>query len=213
MANRSKAAAYHGVENVKFALKTSSGYAAEDAMLKVLYAKSLNPSTLLEAAEQYADDRLLFRVPNDKGYEVEFGTTAPDPELDKAAGFAMEGASGLLSVEQVQYVRGAMYYEFKERDENGAVSMVKCWMYNVELGKGSGTHSTDESSVAFGSYTYPARVYGDPLMGPDGTKEYVDDHGMGRKVFMYTARPGDDGYATFGDTVPVPKMAAPASGG
>ena len=210
MANRSKAAAYHGVENVKFAPRTADGYATGAAMLKVLYAKSLNPSSLLEATEQYADDRLLFRVPNDKGYDVEFGTTAPDPELDKAAGFALEGANGLLSVGQVSYARGAMYYEYLERDENGVASKVKCWMYNVELGKGSGTHATDESSVAFGSYSYPARVYGDPLMDAAGTKEYVDDHGMGRKVFMYTARPGDEGYDAFGDTVPVPKLAAAA---
>lgn len=208
MANRNKAAAYHGVENVKFAPKVNQGYAAGEAILKVLYAKSLNPSALLEAVEQYADDRLLFRVPNDKGYDVELGTTAPDPELDKSAGFALEGASGLLAVQMVNYARGALYYEYSERDENGVASKVKCWMFNVEIGKGSGTHATDESSVSFGTYTYPARVYGDDLMDEGGTKEYVDDNGMGRKVFMYTARPGDADYATFGDTVPVPKLAA-----
>ena len=204
--SRTKAAAFHGVENVKFAPKTNGAYATGDAVLKVLYAKNLNPSSLLEAAEQYADDRLLFRVPNDKGYDVELGTTAPDPELDKAAGFAIEGANGLMGVQQLNYARGAMYYEFKERDEDGKVSMAKCWMFNVELGKGSGNHATDESSIAFGSYTYPARVYGDDLMDSTGTKAYVDENGMGRKVFMYTARPGDTGYDTFGDSVPVPKV-------
>ena len=80
---RKKAAAYHGVESVKFAPKTGGAYATGEDILKVLYAKNLNPSSLLEAAEQYADDRLLFRVPNDKGYDVELGTTAPDPELEK----------------------------------------------------------------------------------------------------------------------------------
>lgn len=210
--NRTKAAAFHGVENVKFAPRTNGKYASGEDILKVLYAKSLNPSSLLEATEQFADNRLLFRVPNDKGYDVEFGTTAPDPELDKAAGFAVEGANGLLSVEQLNYARGAMYYEFKERDEDGKVSMAKCWMFNVELGKGSGNHATDESSIAFGSYTYPARVYGDDLMDNTGTKPYVDDKGMGRKVFMYTSRPGDEGYDTFGDEVPAPKMPADSTG-
>lgn len=208
--NRTKAAAFHGVENVKFAPRANGAYATGDAILKVLYAKSLNPSSLLEAAEQFADDRLLFRVPNDKGYDVEFGTTAPDPELDKVAGFALEGANGLLSVNQVNYARGAMYYEYNERDEDGKAYKVKCWMFNVELGKGSGNHATDESSIAFGSYTYPARVYGDDLMDSAGTAAYVDDNGIGRKVFMYTARPGDTGYDTFGDSVPTPKMKASA---
>ena len=35
---------------------------------------------------------------------------------------------------------------------------------------------------------------------------------MGRKVFMYTSRPGDEGYDTFGDEVPAPKMPADSTG-
>ncbi len=207
---RTKAAAYHGVENVKFAPKTSAGYAEDDAILPVKYAKNLNPSSLLEAVEQYADNRLLFRVPNDKGYDVELGTTGPDGELEKAAGYAMEGASGLISVGQVAYARGALYYEFIERDETGQASKVKCWMFNVEVGKGTGTYTTDESSVTFGTYTYPMRVYGDTLMDSTGTAAYVDSKGLGRTAFLYTSRPGDTGYDTFGDSVPVPKLLASA---
>ena len=202
-----KAAAYHGVEGVKFAPKTSGTYATGESILSVLYAKSLNPSSLLEAVEQYADDRLLFRVPSDKGYDVELGTTGQDPALEQAAGYLMEGANGLLSVGQVSYVRGALYYEFIEHDEDGQASKVKVWMYNVELGKGTMTHSTDESSISFGTYTYAMRVYGDPLKDSDGTDDYVDAKGLGRTVFMYFCRPGDTGYDTFGDTVPVPKVA------
>ena len=69
---RKKAAAYHGVESVKFAPKTGGAYATGEDILKVLYAKNLTPSSLLEAAEQYgrssygehlrrvAEDRLLY---------------------------------------------------------------------------------------------------------------------------------------------------------
>lgn len=208
MATRKKAAAYHGVENVRFAPKTADGYATGKDILKVLYAKSLNPSALLEDAEQYADDRLLFRVPNDKGLTVELGTTALDPELEKAAGYAMEGANGLLGLQMVSYARGALYYEYSERDENGVARKVKSWLYNVDLGKGTGTHTTDESSVSFGAYTYSLRAYGTELMDADGVKEFVDENGMGRKVSTYTAYPDDPDYATFGDAVPVPKLAA-----
>ena len=101
-----------------------------------------------------------------------------------------------------------MYYEFLERDENGQPSKVKCWMYNVEVGKGTGTHTTDESSVTFGTYTYPMRVYGDPLMDSTGSAKYVDEKGLGRTAFMYTCRPSETGYDTFGDSVPVPQVAA-----
>ena len=203
-----KAAAYHGVEGVKFAPKTNGSYATEDGILSILYAKSLNPSSLLEAVEQYADDRLLFRVPNDKGYDVELGTTGQDPALEEAAGYVMAGSNGTISVGQVAYARGALYYEFLERDEEGVPSKVKVWMFNVEVGKGTGSFTTDESSVTFGTYTYPMRVYGDPLKSADGSADSLDAKGLGRTAFLYTCRPGDTGYETFGDSVPVPKIAS-----
>ena len=203
---RKKAAGYHGVQNMKFAAKSSTGYAAEPLEMK--YAQSINPSALLEAAEQYADNRLVCRVPNDRGYEGEIGTTAPDPELEKAAGFALEGASGLITTNIASYLRGALYYEFLEVDEDGKQSVVKVWMFNVELGKGSATYTTDRDSLEFGSYTYPFRAYGDKLMDDEGTAEYVDEKGLGRTAYLYTCRPDDTGYSTFGDSVPVPKVAA-----
>lgn len=210
--SRNKAGAYHGVRNVKFAPRVSGAYAEGEKILSVLYAKNLNPSSLLEAQEQYADDQMLFRVPNDKGYDIELGTTAPDTELEKAAGYALEGASGLISAGLAYYARGALYYEFTERDADGLPSQVKCWVYNVELGKGTGTHTSDASAVEFGSYSYPMRVYGDPLMDGEGSAAYVDERGVGRTAFMYTCRPGDTGYETFGASVPVPKLATAAAG-
>ena len=208
MANptRSKAAGYHGVQNMKFAPKSAGAYSEDIMALK--YAKSINPTSLLEAVEQYADNRLVCRVPNDRGYEGEIGTTAQDPELDKAAGHALEGAAGLISTNIVSYLRGALYYEFLEVDEDGVQSVVKVWMYNVEIGKGSPTHTTDQSSLEFGAYSYAFRAYGDTLMDSEGTGEYLDQRGVGRKAYLYTARPGDTGYEAFAETVPVPKVAA-----
>lgn len=213
MANtvRKKAAGYHGIQNMKFASKTADGYATEP--LALLYAKNINPTALLEAVEQHADNRLLFKVPNDTGYEGEVGTTAPDPELEKAAGYALEGANGLIGANVVKYLRGAIYYEFIENDENGTPSVAKVWLFNAEIGKGSATHSTDTKSVEFGEYKYPFTVYGDTLMDALGTKPYLDANGMGRTAFMYTARPVDEGYATFGDAVPMPKVKATAPAG
>lgn len=206
MADRAKAAAYHGIQNVKFATKTGSTYATPSPML---YAKSLSLNAQVQPAEQYADNRLLFRVPSDQGYEGELGTTAPDAAFEIAAGFTKIGQSGVLRMKMVSYARGALYYEHVEHDENGAAYVVKTWAYNVEIGKGSETYTTDASSVEFGSYAYPFRAYGDDLMDHEGTTKYLDDKGLGRKAFMYMSRPGDTGYDTFGASVPVPKAAEP----
>lgn len=203
-----KAVAYHGVQNMAFAARKAGVY---EAPFKLPYAQSINPTALLEAAEQYADNRLLCRVPNDKGYEGEVGTTAPDPNLEMAAGYMLQGASGLITGNVVNYMRGALYYEYIEQDEDNTQSAVKVWMFNVEIGKGSETHTTDKASIEFGAYSYPFRTYGESVMSVDGDTEYLDERGMGRTAYLYTARPGDAGYADFGKTVPVPKVAAPAA--
>ena len=206
---RTKAAAYHGIQNMKFAKKTGGTYAAEPILLK--YAKSLNPSALLEAVEQHADNRLLFRIPKDDGYEGEIGTTGQDPDFETLIGAAMDGTNGVIRTGLVSYARGALYYEFIERNAEGQASVAKVWMYNVEIGKGNESYTTDTNSAEFGDYTYPFRAYGDPVKAATGDADYLDANGMGRVAMMYISRPGDTGYDTFGATVPVPK--APAAGG
>lgn len=206
MSERMRAAGYHGINKVKFAPKRKGVYATE--FIKLEYAQSLGLNAKLEGTELYADNRLVCRVPSDTGYEGELGMTTSAPELEKAAGFALEGEAGLITTNVANYLRGALYYEHLETDEDGVNRLVKTWVLNTEIGKGSKTHSTDQASVQFGSYSYPFRSYGDPLMAADGTSEYLDENGVGRLAFFYSAWPDDPGYADFDKTVPVPKVAA-----
>lgn len=204
---RQKAAGYCGIENVKFAPKQADGsYATE--LLWFKYAKSLSLTPQVSSTEQHADNRLLFKVPSDTGYTGELGTTAADPELEKLAGHAMEGASGLIGVDMTSYLRGAMYFEHIIYEETAKAKRVKVWLFNVEVGKGAETYNTKQNSLELGAYAYPVTVVGDKAMAADGTTEYVDEYGMGHTAFRLASYPGDADYATFGDAVPVPKVKA-----
>lgn len=209
---RKKSGGYHGVERVRFVPKAEDEYPIAGAV-PMLFAKNLNLNPVLEAVEQFGDNALIFRVPKDDGYEGQLGAVAPDFELEKSAGYAMEGADGLIRTNMPYYTRGALYYEFKETDETGRDSMTKVWLYNVELGKGTENYTGDTKSISFGEYQYPIRAYGDKVMAATGNAEYRDERGLGRIAAMMICRPEDASYATFGDTVPVPKVAAPAGGG
>lgn len=210
MPTRKKAAGYHGVENMKFAPKKAGTYETPFAMP---YAQSISLNAQVSATEQYADNRLLCRVPSDTGYDGEVGTTGQDPELEKTAGFALEGTTGLITGNITSYMRGALYYEHLETDEDGVNTKVKTWLLGVEIGKGSRTHTTDRASAEFGSYAYPIRVYGEKLMDNAGTAEYLDERGVGKLACIYSAWPEDADYATFGSAVPTPKVAATGEGG
>ena len=208
---RTKSGGYHGVQNVKFVPKTGDAYPV-DGVIPMSFAKNLTLTPVLEAVEQYGDNVLLFRVPRDDGYEGELGSTAPDFELEKAAGYALEGADGLIRTNMPYYTRGALYYEFLETDTMGRDSVTKVWLYNVELGKGAESYATDTKSLTFGEYKYPLRAYGDRVKDSAGTKDYLDERGLTRVAAMKVCRPEDKSYADFGEAVPVPKMAAPAGG-
>lgn len=209
---RKKSGGYHGVKNLVFVPKKDGAYDIT-GKLPLLYAKNLSLTPVMEAVEQYADNMLLFRVPRDDGYEGELGSVAPDFELEKACGYAMEGADGLIRTNQAYYTKGALYYEFNETDDTGRDSVTKVWLYNVELGKGAENYSTDTKSLEFGEYKTPLRVYGDPVMAADGAKPYLDERGLGRTTAMKLCRPEDtESYAAFGDAVPVPKVKAVAEG-
>lgn len=209
MAVREKPAGYCGIENAKFAKRTGNTYATE--LIPVKYATGLTLNSQVEPTEQHGDNRLLFRIPSDTGLDGELSTTAADPELEKAAGLAIEGAGGLIGVDMTQYLKGALYFEHIMYPESAAPKKVKVWLLNAELGRGSESHTTNKKSVELGTYAYPIHVYGDPLMTADGLKEYLDENGMGHKSYRIAAYPGDTDYATFGDAVPVPKVLA--SGG
>jgi len=208
-----KFAAYHGVRNMKFAPKKADGTYDSENIIELLYAQSINPSAVLEDAEQFADDRMVCRIPSDQGYDLTVGTTSQDPALEEAAGFLIAGAAGAVTTDVTSYLRGALYYEFTAHGEDGRAVRVKTWMFNTELGKGSETHATDKKSLEFGAYEYPGHCYGDPLMAADGTTRYVDDNGMERTAYMVRAVPGDEGYDTFGAAVPLPKVAAAGAAG
>lgn len=207
---RTKAGGYHGVQRMAFVPKVGDEYPM-DGRLAVEHAKNLSLTPVLSAVEQYADNQLLFRVPKDDGYEGEIGSTAPDYELEKALGCAMEGVGGLIRTNLAYYQRGALYYEFLETDKTGRNSVAKVWLYNVELGKGAESLSTDTTSIEFGEYKYPIRVYGDRVMDSAGTSPYLDERGLGRLTAMKLCRPDDVGYADFEKAVPVPKVAPTAA--
>ncbi len=201
-----KAAAYHGVQNMKFAKRADGTYATE--LLDMPYAKSLDPSALLEASEQHADNRLIFRVPKDDGYEGSIGTTGRDAALEKELGMEIDGAVGTLRVGLTSYTKGALYYEYIERDGDGQASVIKVWMYNLEIGKSNESYTSDTSTAEFGEYAYPFRAYGEKVKNAEGTGTYRDEKGNEKTAFMCICGPKDPGYETFGDSVPEPKVKA-----
>lgn len=209
-AARLKAAAYHGVRNGKFALRTSeNSYSTDMIPLKYLKSVSYNPS--LQTAEQYADDRAILEAVSDTGITGTIGSTAPDPDLEKALGWKQEIASGVADVSVTQQVSGALYYETTLAAETGGKNLVlKVWLLNVTLNRANEEFKTNAPAPDFGAYAYDYTSHGEPLLAAEGTAHYLDEQGFEHAVYRVTSLPGEEGYATFGDAVPSVKAKAAA---
>ncbi len=198
-------AGYHGCANAKY---KASGEVASVTNLD--YVKSISLDPQINKTPQHANNRLVLNVASDNGYTGNLGVTAKDPELEKAIGRAVETATGEIAI-----VGGAgvtrldgLYYEFKEEREKLPPIVIKVWLLNVEISPASENASTDADSIEFGAYEYPITVYGDPLKTSTGDADYVDENGNRLTCFMIISKPGDAGYAAFGNTVPTPKAKA-----
>ena len=195
--SNTQAAGYHGAANGKYVVVGET----VGTPVSIPYITAVSLAPILSTTDQYANNRLVLQIPKDNGYDGELGTTAPDPGLEKALRYLMDGEDGKIKADMVTYKRVNLYYEMLMEYENQATQVRKVWLYNVQIGKGEENSSTDAESVEFGTYAYPIQVYGTPLLSAEDT-EYIDENGMRRMAYMIYSDPGDSNYATFGNAVP-----------
>ena len=202
-----QAAAYHGISNAKYALRGTDG-APGSTVTDLAYAKSISFEPQVEETAVYANDQKVLALVSDKGFAGSLGTTAQDRALEKSLGHAIDTASGEATINLIGYKRADIYYEYKETTP-AATYTVKVWVLNCEISKPSTIeHATDEDQPTIGEYAYPITVYGDKIKASSGTATYRDANGNEITATKVIALPDDDGYTTFGDSVPVVKMPA-----
>lgn len=197
--NTVKAAAYHGIENTKFALKKDGAYTAP---FDIKYARGLSLNKALTATSKYADNRKVLDIPSDKGYDGELTTTAQDVGLELELGYMLEGEDGLMDLKVTSFPRGALYYEVTLEYEEEPSETIKVWLLGAELRKGNLQYNTDEENLNLGDYTYPLVVFGDPLMKAGGADEYRDSRGNTKRCFMIYKYSDDPDYEAFENQVP-----------
>lgn len=204
--NNTQAAAFHGVSNVKYAVRENGAPGANVVALN--YAKSMSFEPQIEEQAVYANDAKIMALVSDTGFTGSLGTTAQDRALETALGHIVDTAQGQATVNLIGHKRVDLYYEYKEELAGAGVYTVKVWTLNAEVGKATTEHSTDESTPTIGEYAYPFTVYGDKIKNAAGTDTYRDANGNELTATRVVSLPGDEGYDAFGDTVPVIKMPA-----
>lgn len=204
MANK-QGAGFHGVDSLKYAVLGGDTATVKDAA----YVVGVSLSRQISKTQKYANNRMVCEIASDNGYTGTINTTAPELDLETALGMVMNVAGGARAVvSRGSTPRADVYFETIVNYEDGTNEVVKTWFLNVAISEPESIeHSTDTDSATFGNYAYPITVYGEMLKASTGDADYVDDKGFKRRVYRLDSYPGDEGYTSFGSTVPAPRMA------
>lgn len=84
----------------------------------------------------------------------------------------------------------------------------KTWVFGVQVSPPNDSFTQDQDDITQSAADYAYTAYGVDLLDAEGETAYVDENGQKTKVFTWSKKPTDSGYATFLDSVPVPKAAS-----
>ncbi|MGN1200857.1 MAG: hypothetical protein ACI4R8_01145 [Candidatus Caccovivens sp.] len=192
------------VKNGQYARKTADGYETPKPFTWLTrFSKEKNLST----KPIYGDGELQVTLVNDKGFTGTIGMTAQDIEYNKDMGFAKDIEGGLAEVKQLSIVEHAIYFETDFCGKDGVTKTKKVWVYGVQVNAPSESFDQNTEDINESNVEYALTIRGLNLKDADGSADYVDaETGQYLKCFTYSKTPTDDGYATFGNTVPLPKI-------
>src|SRR5574344_847102 len=163
----------------------------------------------LSTKKIFGDGELVLTLVNDKGFTGTIGMTAQDAAYNKALGFVKDLSTGTGEVKQLNVVQHSIYFETDYCSADGITKTKKTWVFGVEAQAPSETFDQNTDDINEANVEYQITIKGTNLKTADGLDDYVDaTTGQKVKVFTYSLLPDDTGYATFGDSVPVPKVPA-----
>lgn len=190
------------VKNGQF--KTASG-----SLTSLAWLTKFSKEKDLSTKKIFGDGELVLTLVNDKGFTGTIGMTAQDAAYNKALGFVKELSAGTGEVKQLSVVQHSIYFETDYCGSDGITKTKKTWVFGVEAQAPSETFDQNTDDINETNVEYQITIKGTNLKTADGSADYVDaTTGQTVKVFTYSMLPDDVGYATFGDSVPVPKVPA-----
>lgn len=189
-------------------------YSVDGQTVKPLgFLTAISTEKNVDTKDIYGDGEIILSQMNDKGSTGSLEMTARDDDFEKDLGFEMEIEQGLAEVQVLGNVDIAVgaecYIVVKDKTSGKAVQKTKkVWWLNVNVAPAGTSLSQNTDTTNEATVSYPLTIKGVNLMGSDGGSEYVDENGNTRKIFKISCLPDNSNYATFLDTVPVPKAKA-----
>lgn len=203
MATPSKA----GKKLIEFNCKNGV-YAINDEVKPLGYLVSNTLDKSISTKDIYGDGELQLSVLSDRGMTGTLEMTARDDEFETDLGFVKAIAQGLADVQVLQNKTIAVGYENYILTADGITKTKKVWLLGVNVSPASDSLSQNTDTTNEATASYGLTVKGVNLKDSEGSADFVDENGNTMKVFKVSCLPTDEGYETFLDSVPIPKVSA-----
>lgn len=192
------------VKNVKYAVPALGVYGA---VKDLAYANSISLEADYNEIKLYGDGEILAVLGDDKGKTGTLSVTTIEKDYEVDMKRSMEAQTGLAEIQQRGSVEHAIYFE-TDAVKDGVAFTIKRWLFGVSTGKASETYNQTTDDPTINNYDYPLTILGTNLKKATGDDNYVEANGNTIRVFSLTAFPEDTDFATFGATVPIPRVKA-----
>jgi hypothetical protein len=188
-------------------------YALADGEVKPLgYLTAISTEKNMNTKDINGDGEIILSIINDKGSTGTLEMTTRDDQLEKDLGFMLDIEQGLAEVQVLGNediaVGAECYIIVKDKNGKAVQKTKKVWWLSVNVAPAGTSLSQNTDGINEATVSYGLTIKGVNLMGADGVTEYVDANGNTRKIFKISCLPDNANYATFLDTVPVPKAKA-----
>lgn len=158
----------------------------------------------ISTKEIYGDGELQLSVLSDKGMTGSLEMTARDDEFELDLGFLKEISQGLADVQVLENKTISIGYENYILTADGITKTKKVWLLGVNVSPASDSLSQNTDTTNEATASYGLTIKGVNLKDSDGSFDFVDNNGNTIKIFKVSSVPGQEGYETFLDSVPIP---------
>ena len=173
---------------------------------KIGHSDALTLEVDYTEANKYGDGYIIDTLPSDKGFTGTMSLATINEEYDIDCGRKMVIDDGaVVDIPILSLVKHSIYFETTSKEPGVKGVTKKTWLLGVTSGAISTNLSQTTDTVNANVYSIPIKSMGTNLKQEDGLKDYIDSNGNTIVVRKISSLPGDAGYDTFGDAVPVPK--------
>lgn len=196
-----KEVAFFGISNMKYAMR------GETPTIKpIVGAKNLGLTSQISTQPLYADNKKVFEAISDQGYEGNIGLTVRPIEYETDLGLALKLAVGTAQTSQTDAPLHEVYFEYEIGYDDNTTKTAKVWLFGVSVRKAAQNFSTRAENIEFGEYSMPVTATPQQIMDATGANPFRNESGHIVKTSILVCMPGEEGYDTFENTVPVLKV-------